>query len=156
MTKLSDAQKHANRLEVITNQLTAVGPQKRVAIVAVVFQKLIRIRAADENGMCICFTCDKRIKWNLKGTHAGHFISRTKLGAVFNPMNCHPQCAACNQHKGGSAAMYERRMRAKYGDDKVNALIVASEEKIDTSPAALAMRKMELMELVRVEGRRLK
>lgn len=156
MTKLSAAQKHENRLAVITNQLTAVGPQKRVTNVAIVFQKLIRIRAANEKGMCVCFTCDKPIKWNLKGTHAGHFISRAKLGTVFNPMNCHPQCARCNQHKGGSAAIYERRMRAKYGDERVDALIVASEEKIDTSPFALAMLKLELMELVRVEGRRLK
>jgi hypothetical protein len=121
--KLTALQKAANRLAAITNQLTAVGPQKRVAIVAVVFQKLIRLRAADNNGMCVCFTCDKPIKWNLKGTHAGHFLTRAKLGTVFNPMNCHPQCAACNQHKGGSSAIYERRMRAKYGDDEVDALI---------------------------------
>lgn len=153
--KLTAAQKHENRLAAITNQLTAVGPQKRVANVAIVFQKLIRIRAADDSGMCICFTCDKPIRWNLKGTHAGHFISRAKLGTVFNPMNCHPQCARCNQHKGGSAAIYERRMRAKYGDETVEALIVASEEKIDTSPAVLAMRKLDLMELVRIEVKRL-
>ena len=152
--KLTALQKAANRLAAITNQLTAVGPQKRVAIVAVVFQKLIRLRAADNNGMCVCFTCDKPIKWNLKGTHAGHFLTRAKLGTVFNPMNCHPQCAACNQHKGGSAAIYERRMRAKYGDDEVDALIVASEEKIDTSPAVLAVLKLHFLELVKVERKR--
>lgn len=156
MSKLTPAEKHANKVARVTHELTKVGPQKRVAKVAAVFQKLIRIRHADENGMCVCFTCDKPIKWNHKGTHAGHFISRTKLGTVFCPSNCHPQCAACNQYKGGSAAIYERRMRARYGDEEVEALIGQSTASIDTSPAVLAQMKVDLLALVSKESERLK
>jgi hypothetical protein len=156
MSKLTAAEKHANKVERIAIRLAAMSPQNRINDVAKVFQKLVRIFHADDHGHCTCCTCGKVLKWNDSAMNAGHFVSRSRHATVFHFTNCHPQCAACNDHKGGNAARYEEFMVAKYSREVVDELKICGEHKLKWTCEELAEKKIQLMELVRREEERLK
>ena len=63
------------------------------------FSKFVRLRDADEYGMCRCITCGRLFYW-LEGD-AGHFITRDHKATKFHPMNVHAQCPMCNRFKSG-------------------------------------------------------
>ena len=154
--KLTAAQKHANKVQRIANRLAAMSPQNRINDVAKVFQQLVRIVHADDAGNCTCVTCGKVLPWNDSGMNSGHFISRSRHATVFHFINCHPQCAACNDHKGGNAAEYERFMIATYGSEVVSDLQICAEQKLKWTCEQLAEKKIQLMEAVRKEATRLR
>ena len=155
MTKLTDAQKHANKVEKIAERLRAMSPGNQINDVATVFQKLVRMEAADEFGMCKCVTCDARFPWNDLRINAGHFVSRKCRTTIFMFVNCHPQCVNCNKHLGGNAAVYERFMVEKYGQEAVDDLKTLSRESIKWTCEQLAEKKIQFLELVRKESKRL-
>ena len=147
--KLTAAEKHANKVHRIANRLAAMSPQNRINDVARVFQRLVRMLEADKQGNCTCVTCGKVLPWNDSGMNAGHFISRSRHATVFHFMNCHPQCASCNDHKGGNAARYENYMVHKYGIEAVSDLITCAEQKLKWTCEELAEKKIQLMEIAR-------
>jgi len=56
------------------------------------FNKFIRLRDGDENGMGKCISCGK---WKL--LQAGHFYPVGAYDSLrFNENNCHGECAGCN------------------------------------------------------------
>ena len=57
---------------------------------AVLLQKLVRMKAADENGLAECVTCGKRQHY--KEMDGGHFISRKWTATKLVEENVHPQC----------------------------------------------------------------
>jgi len=63
--------------------------------VAVLLQKLVRMKAADDNGYCQCVTCGKFDHY--KNMQGGHFIERGKTATKIIEENINPQCAYCNQ-----------------------------------------------------------
>lgn len=145
--KLTPSEKHRNKVERIANRLAALSPQNRINDVAKVFQRLVRIEHADKHGNCKCVTCGKVLPWNDSAMNAGHFISRSKHATVFHFVNCHPQCASCNDPKrrGNKSAEYERYMIATYGSDVVSDLLICSEQKLKWTCEELAEKKIQLL-----------
>lgn len=80
------------------------------------FSKFIRLRDADENGICTCFTCGDRQEWNSGGMQAGHFIGRRHWATRYDEMNVHAQCSTCNQFNGGMQFEYGIKLDQVYGE----------------------------------------
>ena len=97
---------------------------KEVDDVAKLMQKLVRLKAADENGYVKCCTCGVVRLWNDR-MQGAHFISRGKLATNIMIETCHPACASCNQwaHKTTLGILaYRRYMVGMYGEDAVDEL----------------------------------
>lgn len=94
---------------------------------AVILQRIVRMKAADENGYAKCVTCGKVQHW--KEMDGGHYISRTYTRHKLLEENIHPQCKGCNRFGHKCHDDYSRFMREKYGDEFVNEL---TETKRDT------------------------
>ena len=117
--------------------------------VAVVFQKLVRLRAANEFGICECISCGKHDHW--KKMQGGHYISRSNKSTILHPDNVHPQCHQCNAppSRGGLAGNgegYHRALVEKIGEDGVSHLRQLSRESRQWSKHELADLKVEFME----------
>jgi len=61
------------------------------------FSIMIRVEAADANGVCECVTCGLRKYWN-NHIHAGHCLAARymKSPVKFEETNVAPQCRNCN------------------------------------------------------------
>lgn len=97
---------------------------------AELLQKIVRLKAADENGYCKCWSCGTVDHW--KNMQGGHYIQRGKIYTRLVEENIHPQCRGCNGFgmKFGSAAQqYTLAMVDYYGREFVDELI-ASKDKI--------------------------
>lgn len=77
------------------------------------FNKFIRLRDRHEP----CISCGRHHEGQYQ---AGHYKT---VGAYpelrFEELNCHKQCAPCNNHKSGDIANYRVRLAEKIGVDKV-------------------------------------
>lgn len=84
-------------------------------------QKLVRVKAADENGYCTCVTCGKMDKW--QSMDGGHFYSKGSCSYwALDERNIHPQCKGCNgfgMKYGTAAQQYTLYMIDMYGRDFV-------------------------------------
>lgn len=78
-----------------------------------VFSEYIRLRDADKDGICKCFTCNHRAHW--KKMDCGHGIGRQHWGTRYNEKNNHSQCKKCNGFEGGMREVYRENMDKKYG-----------------------------------------
>lgn len=87
---------------------------------AVLLQKLVRMKAADENGLASCVTCGKRQHY--KEMDGGHFISRKWTATKLVEENVHPQCKGCNQYASGRHDDYSLFMVDTYGIEMVREL----------------------------------
>ena len=87
---------------------------------AVLLQKLVRMKASDENGFATCVTCGKRQYY--KEMDGGHFISRRWKATLLMEENIHPQCKGCNQHASGKPDDYALFMVDTSGIEMVRAL----------------------------------
>lgn len=88
--------------------------------VAVLLQKLVRLKAANENGFAHCVTCGVFKHW--KELQGGHFISRVHKSTKLLEENVHPQCQGCNAFRmKDSLTVLEYRafMVDMYGEDEV-------------------------------------
>ena len=88
--------------------------------VADLVQRLVRLKAADSNGMVKCWTCPTVKHW--KEMQGGHFIERGKTATKILEENIHPQCPGCNMYgmKHASKILeYRREMVAWYGEEFV-------------------------------------
>ena len=77
------------------------------------FSWYIRLTHADEDGICTCFTCGKRLHWSQ--IQNGHFVSRGKLATRWRPDNCRPQCYGCNITRNGEQWKFGQALDAFYG-----------------------------------------
>lgn len=74
------------------------------------------IRERDQGQPCI--SCGK-----FAPLQAGHFYSAGHYPALrFNEDNVHGQCKKCNYFLSGNLTEYEKNLRKKIGDDRVEAL----------------------------------
>lgn len=80
------------------------------------FNGYIRLRDADLNLGCISCGRFHHGQW-----HAGHYRPVGGLGAPyrFNEMNCHRQCAPCNNWKSGNLTEYRIELVKRVGVDIV-------------------------------------
>ena len=92
---------------------------------AVLLQKLVRMKAADDGGYCQCVTCGVSKHW--KEMQGGHFISRRYTATKLLEENIHPQCYGCNgpRAKDGIVTVeYTNYMADTYGREFVDDLLV--------------------------------
>ena len=85
---------------------------------ATILQRIVRMKAADENGYCKCVTCGKIGHW--KEMDGGHYISRTYTQHKLLEENIHPQCKGCNRFGHKCHDDYSRYMRETYGTEFVD------------------------------------
>lgn len=86
---------------------------KKLSDIQPVFNKFIRLRDSNKNGMGKCFTCGRPGYY--KEMDAGHFIPATKTIHRFNEKNVHMQCKYCNKYLSGNLIAYTLKMQKKYG-----------------------------------------
>jgi len=83
---------------------------------AVLLQKIVRLKASDKNGICVCSSCGK--KGHYKKMHGGHFIPRGKTATKIVEENIHPLCIDCNKYHAEEAKIgYTFYMEDMYGKD---------------------------------------
>lgn len=110
-------------------------------------QKLVRMKAADSNGICRCASCGKAAHW--KEMDGGHFISRRYTFHTLREENIHPQCKMCNRFFGTIHDDYRRYMVDMYGEEFVQWLS-------DTKNKAVKMNRMELEATIAELNQRIK
>lgn len=89
-----------------------------------VFSEYIRLRDADDNGVCKCFTCGFTADW--KRFDAGHGIGRQHKATKFDERNVAAQCKRCNGFEGGKREVYKEEVNKKYGPQTWEKLEVMS------------------------------
>jgi hypothetical protein len=127
-----------------------VSIAKLKGVCAKLTQKLVRLKAADKNGMVECVTCGKIDHW--KGMQGGHFIERGKSATVLMEENIHPQCPGCNMYRMKQASTvltYRRYMVDMYGEDFVQELERMSRQPKKFYTAELNELKRELNERIK-------
>lgn len=158
---LSPEEKHTRRIDRIENTLKQFQLGKAKNKVAADFQKLVKLRAADGNGIIKCVTCGFTGKWNAtKGLNgaifdAGHFYSRRHAATLYVPMNCHPQCVGCNRYKDGNLTEYCNYMEATYKPEQLEWLHEEHTKLKQWGRRELAELKAVFMDQVRAELKRL-
>ena len=93
---------------------------------AVILQRIVRMKAADESGYLNCVTCGVRKHW--QEVDGGHFVSRTYTAHKLLEENINPQCKSCNGFKGGAGAEYAIFMIDTYGREWVDNLLATKAE----------------------------
>lgn len=78
-----------------------------------IFSRYIRLRDADDKGICTCITCGSKV--HRKDIQNGHFISRWNYKYRWSVVNCRSQCMPCNIYKSGNYIAYTLYMIWKYG-----------------------------------------
>jgi len=104
---------------------------KQVEEVAVLVQKYVRLKAADDDGWVSCVTCGDRRQWNDQ-MDGGHFIERSYLATKLMEENIHPQCKTGNGPFGttpkGNLGAYTLFMEDTYGREFIDELEVIRQE----------------------------
>jgi len=124
---------------------------------AVLLQKLVRLKAADENGMVSCVTCGVTRKWNDE-MQGGHFFERGRLATKLMVENVHPQCAGCNCFKmktTGGVLQYRRYMVEMYGEKGVDELEVLSRNIKKYNRAEVADIKADFQKQIKFHSERI-
>jgi len=85
------------------------------------FSLWYRSNEADENGIVICCTCGKIMKWKAPdaSTHFGHWQSRGIGNTRFDPMNGGIQCKRENKFQEGEKKKMEAYLIKRYGEYEV-------------------------------------
>ena len=92
----------------------------------ILMQKLIRLKNADNDGICGCVTCGKRDHW--KSMQGGHFIAKGSSSYhALEEYNIWPQCPGCNgfgMRYGSAMIHYTNFMNDYYGRDFVEQMLL--------------------------------
>ena len=129
---------------------------KLVDDAAVLLQKLVRMKAADELGYCKCATCDAWKHW--KEMQGGHFISRRYTATKLLEENIHSQCYGCNgpRAKDGVVTVeYTNFMTDTYGREFVDELLVAKNATKKYTREEIAQVSAEFKERIKYQEGRL-
>ena len=113
-------------------------------------QLLVRLKAADDNGYCQCWTCQKIDHY--KQMQGGHFIERGRTATKLVEENIHPQCPYCNLRKMKTASgvlLYRGAMVDMYGEDAVKALELLSRETNKWNREDIAALHADIREQIR-------
>ena len=89
---------------------------------AVLLQKLVRMKASDDNGYCQCVSC-KRVA-HYKTMDGGHYFSRRHSRLKLYEEQIHPQCKRCNMMMSDPMVQdaYRDYMIEMYGVRRLKAL----------------------------------
>lgn len=89
-----------------------------------VFSEYIRLRDADGDGVCKCFTCNFTADW--KRFDAGHGIGRQHKATKFDERNVWAQCKRCNGFEGGKREVFKEEVNKRCGPQTWEKLEVMS------------------------------
>jgi len=90
---------------------------------AKLLQRIVRLKASDDNGYCQCVTCGKVDHY--KNMQGGHFYGRRNLVFKLFEENIHPQCPACNLYGMKTTKIqeaYRIYMEDTYGARRIRAM----------------------------------
>lgn len=73
-----------------------------------IFSQWLRLKYADKNGRCRCYTCDRLMYWT--AIQCGHYKRRGNILLRWSENNCRPQCPECNCEKGGMETEFAKRL----------------------------------------------
>jgi uncharacterized alpha-E superfamily protein len=124
--------------------------------VAVLLQKLVRLKAADLHGFCVCVTCEAKKHW--KEMQGGHFIERGKLSTKLLEENIHSQCASCNHwgmKRASTVLSYRRYMVEMYGQKFVNNLEKEAKQIKKFTRSELEQMKADFKEQIKYQLKRI-
>lgn len=127
--------------------------------IATNYQKLVRLRAADDNGYCQCVSCGRSYAW--QSMNGGHYVSRANYATIVDfgnglCQNVHPQCTRCNDQLSGNMVEYRKFMTTVYGETKVLELETAQlPEDHVWDKRELAELKVDYLEEIKSESKRL-
>lgn len=76
--------------------------------------RYIRLKHADSDGICECYTCGKKYHW--KQIQAGHGLSGRTNNILFNEDIIRPQCSFCNVKMMGKLDEFGAKLRVELGD----------------------------------------
>lgn len=86
-----------------------VSRQNLIEDIDTVVSRIVRLRNADKEGRCKCYTCPKVDNW--KQMQCGHYISRSHLALRFDTLwNTRVQCPSCNVGKHGNLEVYKENL----------------------------------------------
>ena len=88
----------------------SVNPEKKLEDA---FSKYIRVRDANNEGMCICITSGKLIHWTL--ADCGHGHGRQHGATKYHEMNNHAQNRKHNRFEEGRKDLYAVNVDKRYG-----------------------------------------
>ena len=120
---------------------------------AVLLQRLVRMKAADADGLAQCVTCGK--KQHYKDMDGGHFISRRWTATKLVEENIHVQCKGCNQYASGRYDDYTLYMVDTYGIEMVRELNQKKRELCKQNRIELEDMKIELKVRIKEQEKRL-
>lgn len=80
--------------------------------------KYIRLKYSDRNGICTCYTCGKRMRWNRDGCQAGHGIGGRTNAIIFKTEIIRPQCTGCNIMANGRYDVFQYKLRKEIGNEE--------------------------------------
>ena len=111
--------------------------------VAVLTQKLVRLKAANGEGYAKCVTCGGVYHW--KQMDGGHFISRKYQATKILEEVIHPQCKRCNAYPDNfTYSNYEQYMIDMYGPEFVEHLKLIAKQPASFDRVDLEQKKREL------------
>lgn len=85
------------------------------------------IRKRDEHMPCI--SCGYIFREGGRQRHAGHMKPKGVNAILrYNEDNVHAQCSICNNFKSGEVGEYERNLRIRIGDDRVDYILAISKQ----------------------------
>lgn len=79
------------------------------------FSKYIRLKYSDQDGMCECYTCGRKMKWNDKNCQAGHGIGGRTNSVLFEEDIVRVQCYGCNVCQYGKLDEFGAKLRNEIG-----------------------------------------
>ena len=123
---------------------------------AVLCQRMVRLKAADDNGYCACVTCGVSKPW--QEMQGGHFIERGKKATKIDETNLAPQCPQCNQwgmKNTTTVLAYRSAMIDMYGADYVDDLVKRSKEPFKPSREWIAEQVQYFKEQIEFHEKRL-
>lgn len=104
------------------------------------FSRYVRIRDANNNGLCKCVTCDTVKHW--REMDCGHFQSRRYTATRWHEQNAHSQCQGCNKYQAGEQYKHGKAINDLYGEGTAEFIT-------QLSRSLHKMNKSEIMELAR-------
>lgn len=77
-----------------------------------IVSKWLRLSNADKEGIVVCYTCNKRYRW--QDAHCGHYIKRGNLFLRYDHRNIRVQGECCNIYLDGNYSAYTERLEAEF------------------------------------------
>ena len=81
------------------------------------FSEYIRLKYADKEGNCRCYTCGVELPAIGHGMQCGHGIGGRGNYVLFLEEICRPQCYGCNVGRSGNYEVFIPKLISEYGQD---------------------------------------